>query len=103
MINSPAQLSRDEIAVRTILRWVLVHAAEQSLLAGLIGYSQLREYRIDLHQNRSIERINSRQIVVVLPRIGHRLILCRDSRGGWTLNTGNIFNVFAVSERKHNN
>lgn len=101
-INSPAQLSRDEVAVRTVLCWILVHAAEKAFLTRIIGYTQLREYRIDLHQNGPIERIDGCQIVVVvLSGIRHRLILCRNSRGSRTLNTGYIFYEFAVSQRKH--
>lgn len=92
----PAQLSRDEVAVRTVLGGILVHAAEQSLLAGLIVNAQLREYRVYLGQNGAVEGIDGSQVLIVLPWVGHRLVLGHDSGGSRILITGSTMNVFTV-------
>lgn len=100
-IVSPAQLGRDEVAVRTVLRRVLVHAAEQPFLARLIVDAQLRKDRVDLGQYGPVEGVDARQVVVraVLPGIRHRLVLGRDSGGSRILkswSTGNVFTVCFV-------
>lgn len=94
--SSPAQLGRNEIAVRAVLRRVLVHAAEQSFLARLVVDAQLCEYRVDLRQDGTVERVNGGQAVAVLPGIGHRLVLGHDSGGSGILITWPSGNVFTV-------
>ena len=96
---SPAQLRRNKVAVRTVLRRILVHATKQPFLARLFAHAQLGEYRVDFGQNRSVEGVDGRQIHrSILSGVGQsrRLVLGGDSGGSGILITGSAGNVFTV-------
>lgn len=53
----PAEFRRNQIAVRTVLLRLLVHAADQPLPAGLVRVPDPVEHLVDLLQNGAVEGI----------------------------------------------
>lgn len=56
---SPTQLRRQQIAVRTKLGWIPIHATYKSLSAWFFSEIQFVQYFIDFFQNRAIKFIIS--------------------------------------------
>lgn len=57
MLYVPTELGGDEVAVRTVCGRILVHAADDALLAQFILDAQLFDDFVDLQQYGTVERI----------------------------------------------